>query len=139
MNFIAPFKIDPDGKTLHIAISDISQKIAFSLETVSNKNLFSFLEQLFKDEKISLIVVGNPLSLKNTENKISSEIYAFINKLKQKFSSIKIDTIDERFTSVIAKKSIVNSELPYMKRRNKNLVDKISATIILQDYLDNYN
>lgn len=131
--------IDYGSKKVGIAISDISQKIAFSLETVSNKNLFSFLEQLLKDEKISLIVVGNPLSLKNTENKISSEIYAFINKLKQKFSSIKIDTIDERFTSVIAKKSIVNSELPYMKRRNKNLVDKISATIILQDYLDNYN
>ena len=131
--------IDYGSKKVGIAISEISQKIAFSLETVSNKNLFSFLEQLFKDEKISLIVVGNPLSLKNTENKISSEIYAFINKLKRKFSSIKIDTIVERFTSVIAKKSIVNSELPYMKRRNKNLVDKISATIILQDYLDNYN
>ena len=131
--------IDYGSKKVGIAISDISQKIAFSLETVSNKNLLSFLEQLFKDEKISLIVVGNPLSLKNTENKISSDIYIFINKLKQKFSSIKIDTIDERYTSVIAKKSIVNSELPYMKRRNKNLVDKISATIILQDYLDNYN
>ena len=131
--------IDYGSKKVGIAISDISQKIAFSLETVSNKNLFSFLEQLFKDEKISLIVVGNPLSLKNTENKISSDTNVFINKLKQKFSSIKIDTIDERFTSIIAKKSIVNSELPYMKRRNKNLVDKISATIILQDYLDNFN
>ena len=131
--------IDYGSKKVGIAISDISQKIAFSLDTVSNENLFSFLEQLFKNEKISLIVVGNPLSLKNTENKISSDIHAFINKLKQKFSSIKIDTIDERYTSVIAKKSIVNSELPYMKRRNKNLVDKISATIILQDYLDNYN
>ena len=131
--------IDYGSKKVGIAISDISQKIAFSLDTVSNENLFSFLEQLFKDEKISLIVVGNPLSLKNTENKISFEIHVFINKLKQKFSSIKIYTIDERYTSVIAKKSIVNSELPYMKRRNKNLVDKISATIILQDYLDNYN
>ena len=131
--------IDYGSKKVGIAISDISQKIAFSLDTVSNKNLFSFLEQLLKDEKISLIVVGNPLSLKNSENKILSEIHAFINKPVSKFSSIKIDTIDERFTSVIAKKSIVNSELPYMKRRNKNLVDKISATIILQDYLDNYN
>ena len=131
--------IDYGSKKVGIAISDISQKIAFSLDTVSNENLISFLEQLFKNEKISLIVVGNPLSLKNTENKISFEIHVFINKLKQKFSSIKIDTIDERYTSVIAKKSIVNSELPYMKRRNKNLVDKISATIILQDYLDNYN
>ena len=131
--------IDYGSKKVGVAISDISQKIAFSLDTVSNENLISFLEQLFKNEKISLIVVGNPLSLKNTENKISSDIYVFINKLKQKFSSIKIDTIDERFTSVIAKNSIVNSELPYMKRRNKNLVDKISATIILQDYLDNYN
>ncbi len=56
--------IDYGSKKVGIAISDISQKIAFSLETVSNKNLFSFLEQLFKDEKISLIVVGNPLSLK---------------------------------------------------------------------------
>ena len=131
--------IDYGSKKVGVAISDISQKIAFSLDTVSNENLISFLEQLFKNEKISLIVVGNPLSLKNTENKISFEIHVFINKLKQKFSSIKIDTIDERYTSVIAKKSIVNSELPYMKRRNKNLVDKISATIILQDYLDNYN
>ena len=128
--------IDYGTKRIGIAISDSSRKIAFALETISNQKIFNFLDDLLKKEQVSTFVIGNPINLQNKKNIISSEIDLFKKKLKNNFSKIEIKEIDERFTSVIAKNTIISSGISKAKRRNKKLVDKISATIILQDFLE---
>tara|TARA_B100000965_G_C19484484_1_gene710121 strand:+ start:495 stop:908 length:414 start_codon:yes stop_codon:yes gene_type:complete len=128
--------IDFGTKRIGLAISDSSKSIAFALETVSNNNIFNFLDNLLKNEKVVTFVIGNPVNLQNIENSIVAEISFFKKKLKNRFPKIDIVEIDERFTSVIAKQTIVNSGISKSKRRNKSLVDKISATIILQDFLE---
>ena len=127
--------IDYGTKKVGVAISDESRKIAFSLKTVLNSQIFPFLSELMSQETISTIVIGNPVKLNSNENKLSNDVNIFINKLNQKFSEIEILKFDERFTSAIAKKTILESGISKIKRRNKILVDKISATIILQDYI----
>ena len=128
--------VDYGIKRVGVAITDSSKKIAFALKTIPNDKIFIYLNELVKKEKISTIVVGNPINLQNRENDISINVSAFINKLNQNFPEIEIKKIDERFTSVIAKKTILSSGISQKKRRNKSLVDKISATIILQDFIE---
>lgn len=131
--------IDYGTKRVGVAISDSSRKIAFALETISNKLIISYLQELLAKEEISTIVVGSPKNLNDKDNDISNEVQSFINTLNQKFSHLNIEKYDERFTSVIAKKIILNSGINKKKRRNKSLVDKVSSTIILQDYLQSLN
>ena len=128
--------IDYGIKRVGVAITDSSKKIAFALNTIPNDEIFIYLNELVKKQKISTIVVGNPINLQNRENDISINVSEFIDKLNQNFPAIEIKKIDERFTSVIAKKTILSSGISQKKRRNKSLVDKISATIILQDFIE---
>ncbi len=128
--------IDYGTKRVGVAISDSSRKIAFALDTINNELIISYLQDLLTKEKISTIVVGSPKNLVNKDNDISKEVNSFINTLHQKFSHINIEKYDERFTSVIAKKIILSSGINKKKRKNKSLVDKVSSTIILQDYLE---
>ena len=81
------------------------------------------------------IVIGEAKNLDNTETNSTKQIYQFIEKLKNQFPKVLIKTIDERFTSKIAFQSIIDSGIKKKKRQNKSLIDKVSATIILQDYL----
>jgi len=128
--------IDYGTKRVGVAISDSSRKIAFALDTINNELIISYLQDLLTKEKISTIVVGSPKNLVNKDNDISKEVNSFINTLSHKFSHINIEKYDERFTSVIAKKIILSSGINKKKRKNKSLVDKVSSTIILQDYLE---
>ena len=128
--------IDYGTKRVGIAISDSSRKIAFALDTINNELIISYLQDLLTKEEILTIVVGSPKNLFNKDNDISKEVNSFINTLRQKFSHINIEKYDERFTSVIAKKIILSSGINKKKRKNKSLVDKVSSTIILQDYLE---
>tara|TARA_B100000482_G_C12557355_1_gene278662 strand:- start:407 stop:817 length:411 start_codon:yes stop_codon:yes gene_type:complete len=128
--------IDYGTKRVGVAISDSSRKIAFALDTINNELIISYLQDLLTKEKILTIVVGSPKNLVNKDNDISKEVNSFINTLRQKFSHINIEKYDERFTSVIAKKIILSSGINKKKRKNKSLVDKVSSTIILQDYLE---
>ena len=128
--------IDYGTKRVGVAISDSSRKIAFALDTINNELIISYLQDLLTKEKILTIVVGSPKNLVNNDNDISKEVNSFINTLRQKFSHINIEKYDERFTSVIAKKIILSSGINKKKRKNKSLVDKVSSTIILQDYLE---
>ena len=128
--------IDYGTKRVGVAISDSSRKIAFALDTIKNELIISYLQDLLTKEKISTIVVGSPKNLVNKDNDISKEVNSFINTLSQKFLHINIEKYDERFTSVIAKKIILSSGINKKKRKNKSLVDKVSSTIILQDYLE---
>ena len=124
-------------KRIGVAMTDDLNIIASGLDTVSNENTLSFLKNLTIKNKIDTIVIGKPLQKNNQPSDIEVEILKFINILKNNFPLIKLDRYDERFTSVIAKKVILESGINKTKRRNKSLVDKISATIILQSYLEN--
>jgi len=128
--------LDYGSKRVGVAISDPENKIAFALKTISTELVLKYIIELVAAEKTSLVVIGFPVNLDGSLNEISHEINVFINKLNQKIPEIIIDKYDERFTSVIAKKTILNSGIGKQKRQNKSLVDKVSATIILQSYLD---
>ena len=128
--------LDFGTKRIGVAITDDLNIIASGLDTVSNENILSFLKNLTSKNKIDTIVIGKPLQKNNQPSDVEFEILKFINVLKNNFPLIKFDRYDERFTSVIAKKVILESGIKKVKRRNKSLVDKISATIILQSYLE---
>ena len=128
--------LDFGTKRIGVAITDDLNIIASGLDTVSNENILSFLKDLTLKNKIDTIVIGKPLQKNNQPSDVEAEILKFINILKINFPLIKLDRYDERFTSVIAKKVILDSGINKTKRRNKSLVDKISATIILQSYLE---
>jgi putative Holliday junction resolvase len=128
--------LDYGSKRVGVAISDPENKIAFGLKTISTELVLKYIIDLVAAEKTSLVVIGFPVNLDGSLNEISNEINVFINKLNQKIPEIIIEKYDERFTSVIAKKTILNSGIGKQKRQNKSLVDKVSATIILQSYID---
>ena len=127
--------LDYGQKRVGVSISDSSQIIATGLTTVINQNIFYFLNNLFLEEEIDTIVVGYSKNLDGTDSDISIEIENFICKLSSNYPTKKIRTVDERFTSKIAFRSIIDSGVKKQKRRKKSLVDEGSATIILQDYL----
>ena len=128
--------LDYGSKRVGVAISDPENKIAFALTTISTELVLKYIIDLVTAEKTSIVVIGFPVNLDGSLNDISHEINVFINKLSQKIPEIIIKKYDERFTSVIAKNTILNSGIGKQKRQNKSLVDKVSATIILQSYLD---
>ena len=127
--------VDYGTKRIGIAISDSSQIIATPLCTIENKIIFSFLKDLLEKEEIDTIVIGEAKNLDTTKTDSTKKIYQFVEKLKNQFPKILIKTIDERFTSKIAFQSIIDSGVKKKKRKNKSLIDNVSATIILQDYL----
>jgi len=127
--------IDYGSKRVGVAITDSLKIIATGLSTVSTINIYSFLEEIIQKEKISHIVIGLPKNLDNSNTDSTYEISVFINKLKQLYANIVVDSIDERFTSLMAKKIILSSGINKKRRRDKALVDQVSATIILQSYL----
>ena len=129
--------IDYGLKRIGIAISDESRILAFGLTTVCNSEINSYLNQLLKKEKVDTFVIGKPLQKNHSPSQIEDAILFFIKKINKLFPHVIIERYDERFTSIIAKKTILDSGVNKKKRRNKDLVDKISATIILQSYLEN--
>ena len=127
--------IDFGTKRTGIAITDEMQIIASGLTTVSTKDLISFLKDYFVKEDVELIIIGEPKQKDGTHSDVEVCIKNFIIKLVKVFPTLRIERMDERFTSKIALKTMIESGLSKKKRQNKSLVDEISATIILQDYL----
>lgn len=127
--------IDYGTKKTGIAITDELQMIASGLTTVSSKDIFVFLKKYLDKEQVSLILVGEPKTLDNKPSESEKVIAPFVEKLKRTFPKIEIKRIDERFTSKIAFQTMIDSGLKKKQRRNKELIDEISATIILQSYL----
>lgn len=127
--------IDYGGKRTGIAVTDEMQIIASGLTTVETKNIFTFLENYFKTEKVSKIIVGEPKRMNNEASSIGAEINKFVDKLAKLYPQIEIIRIDERFTSKIAFQTMIDSGLKKKQRQNKALVDEIAATILLQDYM----
>ncbi|MBT3417505.1 MAG: Holliday junction resolvase RuvX [Flavobacteriales bacterium] len=127
--------IDYGTKRVGIAISDSTQIISTALCTTPNIEIFKFLIDLTQKEDIDTIVVGEAKNLDGTATDSSVEIENFVEKITILFPKVKVTTIDERFTSKIAFQSIIDSGIKRKKRQNKSLIDEVSATIILQDYL----
>ena len=119
-----------------IAVTDSLRITANALTTVITKNIFDFLDTYLSKEIIDILVVGYPRNLKYELADITKEIDIFISKFSEKYPNIKVELIDERFTSKMAFQTMIDSGIGKMARQNKALIDKISATIILENYLD---
>lgn len=118
-----------------IAVTDEMQIIASGLTTVDTKELLTFLKDYIAKEKVDKIIVGEPKQMNNTASESEVLIIPFLTKLKTIFPNIPVEREDERFTSKLAFRTMIDSGLNKKQRKNKALVDEISATIILQSYL----
>ena len=119
-----------------IAATDDMQLIASALTTVETKNIFSFLEKYFSENKVETLVIGLPTDLKGNLSEIETDILKFIEKVKELFPEVEIHRFDERFTSKMASFFISQSGKNKKQRQEKALIDKVSATIILQSFLE---
>ncbi len=127
--------IDYGTKRVGIAVTDSLQIIANGLTTVHSSELIEFLKKYIAKEEVDCIVVGKPKHLNNTPSDADRFIEPFVVHLKRTFPKIKVDRIDERFTSKMAFQTMIDGGLGKKARQNKELVDEISATIILQSYM----
>ncbi len=128
--------IDYGQKRVGIAVTDEFQLIANGLTTVHSKDIFIFLKEYILKEKVDCFVVGEPRQMNNLPSESVKFIDPFIKQLKKMFPEIPIERIDERFTSKIASQTMLTAGLKKKDRQNKALVDTISATIILQSYME---
>ncbi|AWX43404.1 Putative pre-16S rRNA nuclease [Flagellimonas maritima] len=119
-----------------IAVTDELQLIASGLTTVETKNLIIFLKDYVKNETVESFVIGLPKQMDNTPSESEKLIQPLVKKLSIEFPTIKMERQDERFTSKMAFQSMLDSGMKKKKRQNKALVDEISATLILQAYLN---
>lgn len=126
--------IDYGKKRIGIAISDSKKSIAFPLKTIENKQIFLYLKEIIQSEKIEAIVLGEPKALNNKENILFLEVINFRKKIISLFS-LPVHLVDERFSSKIASKIILDANIKKMKRRDKSLLDKVSASLILETFL----
>ena len=127
--------IDYGKKRTGISISDYDKIISFPLETVETTNLLNFLKDLTKKEKIEKIIIGKPLKLNSKIHALENEIVDFIESINRTFPNISIHRVDERFTSKISIKILNQLETKKKIRMDKSIIDKISASLILESYL----
>lgn len=127
--------IDYGTKRTGLAVTDELQIIASGLTTVNTKELIGFLKDYINKETVELFLIGEPKQMDNTASESEVFIQKFINALKKEIPQIPIKRVDERFTSKMAFQTMIDSGLKKNQRRNKALIDEISATLILQSYL----
>jgi putative Holliday junction resolvase len=128
--------IDYGQKRIGVAVSDPEQIIANALTTVHVKDIFPFLQEYFSSEKVDRVLVGEPLQMDNSPSASARFIEPFVKKFVAIFPDMPLERADERFTSKMARQTILMSGLRKKARQNKEAVDAISATIILQSYLE---
>ena len=128
--------LDYGLKRIGIAVTDDLQIIASGLTTIKTGEIFAFLERYLENENVELFIIGEPKQMDYSVSQSEKHIIPFIEKLKKRFSNIPIKRIDERFTSKMAFQTMIDGGLGKKQRQNKALIDKISATIILQTYLE---
>jgi len=128
--------IDVGKKRIGLAQSDLLHSLASPIGAYSPGEIFKKLDEIISKETVKKIVVGWPVTLKGEEGESVHMVKSFVGELKKKFPDIEIVTLDERFTSVMAKQAMIDSGTPRKKRREKGRVDAVAAAIILQNYLD---
>lgn len=128
--------IDYGTRRTGIAVTDILRIVPGGLTTVPTNELMSFLTGYCARETVDIIVVGHPTNMNGQDSASMTQIRPFVEKLRKQFPDKRIEMFDERFTSVLAHQAMLDSGIGRMARRNKALVDEISATIILESYMD---
>jgi putative Holliday junction resolvase len=129
--------IDYGSKRIGLAVTDPMQIFASPLNTVSPKEFDNFIENYLKTEEVDAFVIGYPLKMNNQPSDAVKYINPFIKKLKKSYPEKVIHLADERFTSQMAFRTMIEGGVKKNKRQDKSMVDKISASIILQSFLDN--
>lgn len=128
--------IDYGIKRCGVAISDPLGLFASPLETVASNEIIAFLKRYGEGERVVRFVVGYPINMDNTPSQVAPQVEKFVKELKKHFPSIPVTLEDERFTSQMAFQAMIDGGVKKMARRDKKMVDKISAAIILQSWLD---
>lgn len=131
--------IDYGNKRVGLAVTDALQIIATPLETVHAKDVFTFLKSYVQREPVEAFVVGMPRRLTGEATDATPHVVGFVRKLQNEFPAIPVHTVDERFTSSMAHKAMLAGGLGKKARQDKATVDRVSATIILQSYLESRN
>ena len=127
--------IDYGQKRTGIAVTDELQIIASGLTTIPSETTIAFLTDYFRKENVSIVLIGEPKQMNGEPSQSADIIEAFVVKFTKAFPDMKIVRVDERFTSKMAFQTMIDSGLKKKQRQNKALIDEISATIMLQDYL----
>jgi putative Holliday junction resolvase len=127
--------IDYGLKRTGIAVTDPLQIIASALTTVDSSQIFTFLENYLKKENVELILIGDPRNLDDSPTKLSAHVQRILGIMQKKYPSIPVKTIDERYSSVMASRAMVDMGMKKARRREKGIVDQVAATMILQEYL----
>jgi putative holliday junction resolvase len=128
--------IDYGLKRTGIAVTDDFQIIASGLTTIPSTELISFLKTYFSKENVETVIIGEPKQMNGLPSESTEIIEKFIVQFQAEFPTIKLDRVDERFTSKMAFQTMIDSGLKKKQRQNKGLIDEIAATILLQDYLN---
>jgi putative Holliday junction resolvase len=127
--------IDYGQKRTGIAVTDPLQIIATGLTTIPPHEVVPFLKDYFSKEEVELVIVGEPKNWDDTDTDATPLVRRFVKKLMKEFPSMRIKTVDERYTSKLASRAMIDMGMKKMQRRNKAIVDEIAATIILQEFL----
>ena len=128
--------IDYGRKRVGVAVSDPLRIFASALDTVPSAKIIDYLKKYAESETVERFVVGYPMNLDNTPSEAAADVDIFLKHLKKHFPSIPVTLEDERFTSVLAHRAMIDGGVKKMDRRDKAAVDKVSAALILQTYLD---
>lgn len=130
--------IDYGIKRTGIAVTDDFQIIASGLTTIPSETAIAFLKDYFSKENVAKVIIGEPKQMNGQPSESTEVIEKFVSKFQKEFPEMKVERVDERFTSKMAFQTMIDSGLKKKERQNKALVDEISATIMLQDYLLRY-
>jgi putative holliday junction resolvase len=128
--------IDYGLKRTGLAVTDPLQIISSALTTVASPQLFNFLKGYFKKEEVELIIIGDPRNLDDSDTHATPLVKKVIERLKKEFPTIPVKTVDERYTSKMASRAMIDMGMKKMQRRNKAIVDQVAATIMLQEYME---
>ena len=128
--------IDYGKKRVGVAVSDPLMIFASPLETVPTANIINYLKTYTSKEEVEKFVVGYPVNMDNRPSEAAQYVDVFLKQLRKAFPQIPVELEDERFTSVLAFQSLIDSGVKKMDRRDKSAVDKVSAALILQTYMD---
>jgi len=127
--------IDYGSKRTGLAVTDPLKIIASGLTGIHTKDLENYLADYFKKEEVELVIIGHPTNWDDSDTHATPLVRAFINRFRKVFPRMPIEKVDERLTSKMAVQSMVESGIKKKNRQNKNLIDEIAATIMLQEYL----
>ena len=131
--------IDYGTRRTGLAVTDPGQMIASPMETVPTHELMSFLQAYFEKEQVDLLVVGHPRQMDHSESESMKQIRFFVGAFKKRFTEVPVEWMDERFTSKMAMDALIAGGMKKSDRRVKGNIDKVSAALILQSFLEKRN